>query len=269
MAMTEQALNLQQTNYHSTDADQQYMSVSQFKNWLDCEARTLAEIKGDYVPPISTPLIVGTYVHAAFENQETFRSIEEQYSDMIFKKNGSKYADFETADRMIDTIKQDDFAMFAMDGEKEKIYTADLFGVPWKIKVDSINHDRKSFTDLKTTQDLYKRYWSKKYEGFTSFVEAWDYVLQMAIYREVIAKNTGEAYTPYIVAATKESPSNKAVLHFEPSRFDFELEYTEAQLEHIMNVKNEEVPPRRCEQCSYCRSTKKLTNTMEIGDLIY
>lgn len=267
--MLETATSLRETNYHSTDSNQHYMSVSQFKNWMDCEARTLAEIKGDYTPPISTPLIVGTYVHAAFENSETFHSIQEQYSDMIFKKNGSKYADFETADRMIDTIKQDDFAMFAMEGKKEQIYTADLFGIPWKIKVDSINNERKSFTDLKTTQDLYKRYWSTKYEGFTSFVEAWDYVMQMAIYRKVIAKNTGEAYTPYIVAVTKENPSNKAVLHMEPSRFDFEMEYVQEQIEHIMSVKNEEMAPERCERCSYCRSTKKLTQTMEIGELIY
>ena len=256
-------------NYHSTENNKKYMSVSQFKSFKECEARTMAEIKGEYVPPVSTPQVVGSYVHAAFESDDAFREVEEQYSDMIFKKRGGKYADFETADRMIEAIKNDEFAMFALEGEKEQVYTADLFGVTWKAKVDSINHDRKSFTDLKTTQDLHKRYWSEKYDCWVSFVEAWDYLFQMAIYREIIKQNTGEYYTPYIVAVTKENPCNKAVLHIDPSRFDFEMEYAELEMERILQVKNEEIAPARCEKCDYCRSTKKLSNTIEIGDLIH
>ncbi len=262
-------MNLKATHYHSKKANKQYMSVSQFKSFLDCEARTLAEIKGDHIPPVTAPLIVGSYVHAAFESPEAFADIEEQYNDIIFKKRGGKYADFETADRMITAVKNDPFAMFAMEGEKEKVFTADLFGATWKIKVDSINHDRKTFTDLKTTQDIYKRYWSSKYEGWTSFMEAWDYVFQMAIYREILFKNLGVHYTPYVVAVTKENPPNKAVLHMEPSRFDFELEYAEAMIDRMLQLKNEEETPERCEKCVYCRETKQLKDTIEIGDLIY
>ena len=88
-------------NYHSTENNKKYMSVSQFKSFKECEARTMAEIKGEYVPPVSTPRVVGSYVHAAFESDEAFQEIEERYSDMIFKKRGGKYADFETADRLI------------------------------------------------------------------------------------------------------------------------------------------------------------------------
>lgn len=229
----------------------------------------MAELRGEFSPPASSALIVGSYVHAAFESQEAFTAIEEEYSDMIHKKRGGKYADFETADRMIECLKADKFAMYALKGEKEQIFTGELFGAPWKIKVDSINHDRKTFTDLKTTQDLHKRFWSQKYDGWVSFVEEWDYVLQMAIYREIIKQSKGEHYTPYIVAVTKENPPNKAVLHIEESRFDFELEYTEMKLERILEVKSGKEKPTRCYKCEYCRMTKQLDNTMEIGELIY
>ncbi len=263
-----QILTLNQDNYHSTEADRQFFSVSQFKSFVECEAKTMAKLSGEYKEPHSNALIVGSYTHAAFESDEVFDDFVTDNNSIIFKKNGSKYADFETADRMIETVKGDPFCMFALEGEKEQIFTANLFGVDWKIKVDSINHDRQTFSDLKTTQDLHKRYWSTKYDEWVSFVEAWDYVLQMAIYRRVIEANTGCLYTPYIVAVTKENPSNKAVLHFAEDRFGFEYEYTETMIERLISVKNGNTEPARCEKCVYCRSTKKTKDTMEIGELI-
>ncbi|WP_339161739.1 PD-(D/E)XK nuclease-like domain-containing protein [Siminovitchia sp. FSL W7-1587] len=264
-----QTISLDKKNYHSTKANKHYFSVSQFKSFEECEARTMAELDGSYTRPSTNALLVGSYVHAAFEGDETFNQFIEENNGAIFKGRGGKYADFETADRMIETVKNDSFCMFALDGEKEQIYTANLWGVDWKIKVDSINHDRKTFSDLKTTQDLHKRYWSTKYDDWVSFVEAWDYVLQMAVYRRVIEENTGVLYTPYIVAVTKQNPPNKAVLHFAESRFGFEYEYIETKIERMKDVKAGEVDPIRCEKCDYCRMTKRTRDTMEIGELIW
>jgi PDDEXK-like domain of unknown function (DUF3799) len=263
------SLTLNQANYHSNEMNLKYMSVSQFKGFVECEAKSLAKLRGAYVEPSSNALLVGSYVHAALESEEAFQQFIEENSGSIFKARGGKYSEFECADRMIEVIKNDKFAMFALEGEKEQIYTAHLFGVEWKIKVDSINHQRRTFTDLKTTQDLHKRYWSTKYDEWVSFVEAWDYVLQMAVYRRVLKENLGYTYTPYIVAVTKENYPNKAVLHFDESRFEFEYEYLEMKMERVLAVKSGKEEPRRCEKCDYCRSTKILKDTMEIGELIH
>ncbi|RPJ97405.1 hypothetical protein CW357_00925 [Rummeliibacillus sp. TYF005] len=245
------------------------MSVSQFKNFVQCEARSLAELKGEFVRPYSNALTVGSYLHSAFESDDAFNNFCKKEHDVIFKKRSNgKYSDFEQADAMIQTLKDDKFSMFALEGEKEVIYTGKLFGAKWKIKVDSINHDRKTFSDIKTTQSLSKRYWSDKYNKYVSFVEAYDYVLQMAIYREIIFQNTGEYYSPYIVAVTKENPPDKAVLHFDESRFDFEKEYAEIYTPGILEIKQGKKKPMRCEKCEYCRATKKLTNTFEIEFLL-
>lgn len=260
---------LNSSNYYSLEMDREYMSVSQFKSFSECEAKTMAKLTGAYKEPHSNALLVGSYVHASFESDEAFSQFEEENNGAIFKARGGKYSDFETADRMIEILKNDRFAMFAMEGEKEKIYTASLFGADWKIKVDSINHNRQTFSDLKTTQDLYKRYWSVKYDGWVSFVEAWDYVLQMAVYRRVLKEHLGQTYTPYIVAVTKENPPNKAVLHIDESRFAFEYEYVEMKMERINEVKAGRANPVRCGKCDHCRATKKLTDTIEIGALIY
>lgn len=236
---------------------------------MECEAKAMARLNGVYIEPASNALLVGSYVHAAFENDEEFSSFIQENNGSIFKSRGGKYSDFETADRMIETLKADPFALFAMEGEKERIYTAHLWGTDWKIKVDSINHTRNTFSDLKTTQDLYKRYWSEKYNGWVSFIEAWDYVLQMAVYQRVLQENLGKTYTPYIIAVTKEAPPNKAVVHFDESRFGIEYEYLEMKIERVLQVKNGEAEPIRCNRCDYCRATNKLTDTIEVGALIY
>ena len=54
-------------NYYSPESNQGYMSASQFKSFLDCEARTLAELHGEYHRPSTEALLVGSYVDAYFE----------------------------------------------------------------------------------------------------------------------------------------------------------------------------------------------------------
>ncbi|MEN2468125.1 PD-(D/E)XK nuclease-like domain-containing protein [Ornithinibacillus sp. JPR2-1] len=41
------------------------------------------------------------------------------------------------------------------------------------------------------------------------------------------------------------------------------------KLERIMEVKNGHADPVRCEKCDYCRMTKQLKDTIEVGNLIW
>ena len=54
-------------NYYSKEANERYFSVSQYKNFLDCPARAMAEIRGEYKQPMTTALLVGSYVDSYFE----------------------------------------------------------------------------------------------------------------------------------------------------------------------------------------------------------
>lgn len=262
-------LHLTSENYYSNEADRQYMSVSQFKNFLECPARTMAELNGEFEKKPNEAMIIGSYVHAAFDSEEEFSKFIEDNNSIIFNSRGGKYAKFAQADEMIDAVKKDKFASFAMTGDKEQIYTANWLGIDWKIKVDSINHQNMYFSDLKTCRDLTSRYYSEKYSDYVSFVEKWDYLMQMAVYRKIIELATGKTYTPYIVAVTKESPPNKAVIHIDESRYEFEYEYVEVELERIIGIKNGEIEPNECGKCEYCRQNKKLEGTIEVGELIY
>lgn len=261
-------MKLNSQNYYSLGADNAFMSVSQFKSFVDCEARTMAELKGKWKRQETTALLVGSYTHAAFESDEVFSNFVEEHSNSIFKARGGKRSEFEQADNMIQTIKEDPLSMLVMDGQKETILTAELFGTKWKAKLDVINHEKKRIGDLKTTQDIHKRYWSEKYGGWVSFVQAYDYILQMAMYKAITECNFGGEYKPYIIAVTKEAPPDKAVIEMDFDLLMLELERVEELLPHILEVKQERIAPQRCDKCAYCRETKKLTDAIQIDDLL-
>lgn len=264
-------MELNKQNYYSDEANREFMSVSTFKKFTQCEAAAMAFLTGEYKQPSTPAMLVGNFVHSAFDSEEEHEKFINEHSKVIFNRKGDYYKDYAVAKQMIDALKNDELAMFALEGEKEVILTGELFGIQWKCRIDSINHERKTFADIKTTQDLHKRIWSDKHGGFVSFVEAYDYIFQMYIYRELIYQNFNEYYEPYIVAVTKESPSNKAVIEIAHDRYTFESSFAEVTMkDDILPLLKKELQPKRCEKCEYCRQTKELRKlgVIEVGDLL-
>lgn len=46
-------------NYYSQEMNKEYMSVSQLKGFMTCEAREMAKIAGEYIPADTTALLQG------------------------------------------------------------------------------------------------------------------------------------------------------------------------------------------------------------------
>ena len=63
---------LTEGSYYSKTANEIFMSASQFKSFRKCQACALAELRGEYVQPKTTALLVGSYVDAAFEGPHAF-----------------------------------------------------------------------------------------------------------------------------------------------------------------------------------------------------
>lgn len=255
-------------NYYSQESNEHYMSVSQFKQGVDCAARMVAELKGEYQRPYSTALTVGSYIHAAFESNEVFIDFCKKNADVISTKQGKLKAEFIQAEKMISTLKFDPFAIYALTGEKENIYTGELFGIQWKIKVDNINHEKLFFSDIKSTKGLYDRYWSNRFGRYVSFVEMYGYDIQMAVYQEIIRQNTGQLYLPYIVAVTKENVPDKAIIHFDEETLQSALEFVSERIDSVVAAKAGERPPIACMKCEYCRKIKKLHQTISMYELL-
>ena len=92
-------------NYFSKEADMEYMSVSQFKAFEQCEAAALASIKGEWEQPKTTALLVGSYVDAHFEGTlDLFKAKNPE----IFTKQGTLKAEYKQAEEIINRIESDE-----------------------------------------------------------------------------------------------------------------------------------------------------------------
>lgn len=265
-----QLLTLNDDNYFSLEADQQYLSVSQYKSFLKCESAALAQVQGKYKRPKSDALLFGSYVHSWLDG--TIDKFKKDNPELFSSKGPTKgqlKATYQNADEMIRVLEEDQFVMMALQGDHEVIMTAELFGVPWKIKMDVYNPEFGRFADLKTVEAIRKKYWHEEL-GYCSFVENYGYITQMAVYSEIERKNRGgEAWLEnYIVAVSKETPPDKAIITIDAETLSVELENMEPKVERIVGLKSGELEPKRCEKCEHCRRTKKITSVINFYELI-
>lgn len=261
-------MNLTAENYYSEAANYEYMSVSQFKDFVGtygrrgCEAAAMAKLRGEYKEEESTAMLVGSYVDAYFEG--TLDAFKRQHPN-IFKKDGGLKAEYLQAERIIERLERDELFMKYMSGEKQVIMTGELFGIPWKIKIDS-DLTNIAIVDLKVMASITELKWVKDI-GYLDFVRYWGYDIQGAVYQEVYYQNTGLRVPVYIAAATKEKKTNLEVIHVQDNYLREAMGIVEYNIERVKRVKSGEVEPDRCETCDYCRETKVLKHPISIADL--
>jgi hypothetical protein len=234
-------------NYYTPEANQEYMSVSQFKDFAKCEAMALASLRGEWVRPQTTALLVGSYIDSWFEG--TLDEFKAAHSE-IYTKSGKLKTDFLQAEEIIAFLQKDPMFMRYMSGKKQVIKTAELFGTLWKIKMDSYHNDK--IVDLKVMRSM-ERIMGK------SFVEHWGYDLQMAIYSAV----EGRDLATYLAVVTKQDPPDKEIISVPRWRRIELLEDVKRNMPRILAVKSGEIPPVRCGVCEYCRATKMLTEPID------
>lgn len=200
-------------------------------------------------------LLIGSYVDAYFTNE--MDRFEEEYGHLMFKKNGEVLAKFRNAGKMIARVQQDPLMMDYLTGEHQTIMTAELFGVPWKVKYDIYNEQR--IVDLKTVRDFEDVYDPTK-GGRVSWIEYWGYDIQGAIYQRIEQKVTGrsEPLPFYIAAVTKEKVPDIKVIQIPQHILDTAYKLVDAKIDRFDLIKNGDVGPIRCERCDYCKATKKL-----------
>ena len=245
-------MTLTNENYYSLEANREYMSVSQYKQFMSCEAAAMAQLNGEWETEKSTAMLIGSYVDAWIEG--TLPEFLENHPE-LFKKNGELRAEFQKAEEVIEVIKNDDGFLPYRSGEKQVILTAELFGTLWKIKMDDYDKGVK-ITDWKVMRSM-ERIMGK------SFVEHWGYDLQMAIYGAVVKKNTGLNLETNLSVVTKEEPPDKDIINIPEWRKEDLLNEVERNMPHILSVKLGEIPPQRCGVCKYCRATKKITEPID------
>lgn len=251
----EQQLN--NNNYFAPDMMKKYWSVSQFKAFEKCEAAAVAEMNGIFQPKRTPALMIGSYVDAYFSDE--FDEFVEANPEIFNSRTGALKSEFQNANKIINRIESQPVLLEYLTGEKQKIFTAELFGVNWKIKTDVFNPER--IVDLKVVKDMNDVF--EKGSGWKSFIEFWGYDLQAAIYTKIEQLYSGrsERLPFYLVVGTKEEEPNTELIWIPEYEQDAAIlqHGVESKLKRFELVKQGLVPPSRCENCAYCRQTKIIT----------
>ena len=270
-------MKLTNKNYYGAKANNEFMSVSQFKTFQKCEAMALAELKGEYERPKSKALLLGSFVDEMLtgtkksqvkfivENRsEIFQkssklskidddgltAIANDYFVDLFNADNKPYAEIVQALETIEKIKKQPLMMKHFKSKHQVIMTGEIAGVPFKIKMD--NYKPGEFiADGKYMASL------RSPNLFEPMVKYWGYDIQGAVYQEIVYQNTGERLPFYLDIATKETPTHLAVAEIKQYDLDEALETVKALAPRYQAIKKDEIEPERCDEydCNYCTET--------------
>ena len=278
-------MKLTNGNYYGPKANQEFMSVSQFKQFQKCEAMAMAELNGEYERPKTKALLLGSFVDEMLtgtrksqikfvcENfSELFQksgkltklddasrmAVVTDYFDDIFNTDNKPYAEIVQALETIERIKKQPLMMQHFKSKHQTIMTGEIAGVPFKIKMDNYKPD-EFIADCKYMASL------RSPNMFEPMVKYWGYDLQGAVYQEIVYQNTGKRLPVYLDIATKETPSHLAVAEIKQYDLDESLEKVKAFAPRYQAIKNGEITPTRCDEygCDYCTETKIITEPID------
>lgn len=252
-------MNLTEKNYYGSKASREYMSVSQFKDFLKCPAMAMAKLSGEYAPEKSRALILGSFVDEMLTGDEKSQAkFLAENRDELFKKNGDPYADVAQAMETVERVRKQPLMMHYLSGEHQVIMTGEIEGVPFKIKMDSFDPE-EYITDLKYMASL------RSPNLFTPMIEYWGYDLQAFCYQEIVYQNTGKRLPFYFDVATKEKPAHLAVGQISQWNIDKAGEVVRGNIVRFQKIKTGEIEADRCEDygCDYCTSTKIITEAID------
>ena len=269
-------MDLTPRNYHSREANREYMSASQYKRWLECPAATHASLQPGAKAEKPRPgMAEGSYGHAIMEGTDHLWVMA--HPDVSTGGGKNLRASFKTVAAAAELLLEQPWLEETMGRQRqaEEIITFVLGGAAWKAMLDLIvvTPGHEAIVDFKFMRSLDKGEWMNMAGddepprwAKVSWWEYYDYYRQLAIYRH----GHGEVYRSepdcYIAAASKEDPPDVEIYHLaDHARMDAEIELVQKNLPAILEMKAG--PPAnlvRCERCAYCRPTKRITHPVTI-----
>lgn len=239
-------------NYYSKEVDKEYMSYSQFKNFLECPAKAMAIINGEFIPESTESLLIGSYVDSWLDGElETFKA---EHPEIYNTRTGELKAGFKQAEELCDIISNDEVLLKMLSGKRQVILTGSIAGVKFKGKIDSLTEDY--IVDgkvLKDCEDVWKN--NEK----MSFFKANGYHYQSAIYQTLYNQIKQKKLPFRLAVVTKQKTPDKRIFEFKDETINEALQEIIIKAPIFDNMKKGIESIYRCENCSYCRQTKQLS----------
>lgn len=249
-------MKLTKKNYYSLKANAEFMSYSQFKDFLKCPACAIAKIKGEWEDEITDSLLVGSYVDAWLDGE--LEKFQEEHPEVFNSRTGELKANFKQAETLCEIIRRDAYLFKLLKGKRQKIMTGTIAGVPFKIKIDSLLEDM--IVDGKVLKDC-EDCWI---DGRFPFYMANRYDLQGSIYQTIVQQNLGKKLPFILGIVTKEKVPDKRLIKIQDAILEDAKNEVVAKAPIFQEMKLGNIEPYRCEHCDFCKATKKLNqNSIE------
>lgn len=253
-------MELNQKNYFSVEANKKFMSVSQYKSFCQCEAATLHNLE---IPEEnkSEALLEGhLFEELVAGDAETYLSEHPELISSTGKTKGELKANYKTVLKSAEKFNSQKFFRSIIDKcDKQLILTGEIEGVAIKCALDLFDKKTNSIYDIKCMKD-FKEQWSSEEKKYIPWYYHWGYVLQLAIYREIVRQNFGEPKEIGLLAASKEAVPDIEANSFSSDLLDIELQEFKSKVKHFDNIKKGLEPARCCGTCNYCKSIKEINN---------
>lgn len=267
------------------------LSASTIKAFESCEAAALAAIRGDYVRPSTTALLVGGYIDAALDSDAELERFCASHPEIINSRTGQLKSDFSRAAEIVERCKSDPlFKALTLDvpaaGHQYIVLgtigtTASGESIPCKgkldflLKPDYLLRLAEQFpgwsdyfgncassggliVDLKSAASTDEQ-WSDDVGCRIPWVQAWHYDRQLAVYRELYRQQTGRVLPVMVLVCTKEPSPSLLPLTIDPGTLDEGLAEATALAPRVWHLMQSAEPdPHHCEKCAYCRMTRRL-----------
>lgn len=258
-------MTLTQQNYFSKEADQEYMSVSQFKLFRECEAKALATIQGQEDATFKDAFLEGQLFEALVAGDANL--FKAQHPEIISSRGataGEIKSEFKKVIKASEKFNEQDFFKKIIDKcEKQVILIGEIKGVKVKCMLDLFDKETNSIYDIKCMKD-FKEQWNKEEKAYMPWYYTYGYVLQLAVYREIVRQNYGEPKEVGLIAATKEEIPDIQALSFDSYLLDLELEQFKNDIERYDNIKRGIKNPLACGTCNYCKKIKIIDSFKEV-----
>ena len=247
-------------NYFSKEADLEYFSVSQYKNFKKCGAKALHDLQFD-ISETKVAFLEGQLFEAlTIGDKDLF--VAKHKNELIAstgKTAGEFKANYKKVVKAAERINEQQFFKDIISKcEKQVILTGEINGIKIKCCLDLFDLKNQKIYDIKCMSDFNDE-WDKKDKCYKPWYYTYDYVLQLAVYQEIVRQNFNIICDTHLKAASKENEPDIQANHIDNKLLELELEEFTKKLPYYNNVKNGLAIPISCYKCDYCKSNKIIT----------
>ena len=258
-------MQLTQENYFSKEADLEYMSVSQWKLFNECETKALATIQEQEDAMYKDAFLQGQLFEALVSGDG--KLFIAKHPELISSRGataGQLKSEFKAVEKAAEKFNSQQFFRNIIDKcEKQVILTGEISGVKIKCALDLFDKETNSIYDIKCMKD-FKETWDKSEKAYKPWYYTYNYVLQLAVYREIVRQNFGEPTKLGLLAATKEDAPDVDALSFDSGLLDLEIEKFKSLINRYDDIKKGKTSPNVCGCCDYCKKIKNIEKWKEV-----